>query len=135
VAYPRQVIAGLADFEVFDEALRAFADLGREHGFIPVLTYTPAACIVYAPVRYADPEIGVVLRAFSLRQRAYFAERTHQQGIVFLDLTEPLRAAAFPVDGHDLTKLLYYPGSLHYTARGHATVAAALAPVVQRLLP
>lgn len=109
VVYPRRVVAGEYSLAVFDEAIHAFAELAREHRFLPVLMYTPSACTAYHPVRFNDPALGDILPRFSQMQRTYFAEQTRPHGIEFLDLTEALRSEAFPESGCQPGHLLY-PG-------------------------
>ncbi|MGD9611490.1 MAG: SGNH/GDSL hydrolase family protein [Kiritimatiellia bacterium] len=127
VVFPRRIVAGELAFTVFDEAIRAFAELARTHGFIPVMMYSPAACTAYHPVRFNDPALADVLPRFSQMQRAYLSKQAVENGIQFLDLTDALQAAAFPESGCDPTNLLYFPTSIHYSPRGHAVAARALA--------
>ena len=133
VVFPRRIVAGELAFAVFDEAIRAFAELARTHRFIPVMMYSPSACTAYHPVRFNDPALGDVLPRFSQMQRAYLSKQAAENGIKFLDLTAAFQAAAFPESGCDPTNLLYFPTSIHYSPRGHAVAARALADFLAAL--
>lgn len=126
VVYARRAVAGEISYEVFDEPLREFKRLSIEHGFRPVLAYTPAAPIAYAPVKYRDPALEAVLETFSRDQRRHLERLARELGMAFVDLTPALRTAAQTAPVSEET-LLYFPGNIHLTARGHAVVAQALA--------
>ncbi|MHC4939208.1 MAG: hypothetical protein ACYTHK_09595 [Planctomycetota bacterium] len=115
---------GRYGFDLFDKPLEDFKALADEHGFRPLVTYTPWAHAVYAPVTWSDPELPKTLEAFSREQRAYLRKKCAELGIEFLDLEPALRAA---VSEPNVENLLYYPTTIHFTARGHEVVAAAIA--------
>ena len=123
VAAARRVQRGATTLALWDDALSRFAALGKEHGFLPVVSYTPSAHTTYADhVRFADPSIAGVLRNLDDAQRAYLAEHAAVYGYSFYDLTPDLRrAAASP----RRSELLYDPVNMHFTARGHDVVADA----------
>lgn len=124
----RDLAAGTLRLEQFDAALDRFADLGRDHGFLPVVAYAPAAYTAYAEfATFRDASVGPTLAAFSTRQRHYLADATAARGLVFVDLTPALQAAAR--DRRD-GALLYYPINVHYTPAGQRVVADALAAVI-----
>lgn len=126
IVYARRAVAGEIQYEVFDEPLREFKRLSVEHGFLPVLSYTPAAAIAYGPVVFQDPALAAVLETFSRDQRRHLAGLAQELGMTFVDLTPALRTAAQAAPASEDT-LLYFPGNIHLTARGHAVVAQALA--------
>jgi hypothetical protein len=132
IVYARKAVAGEIAYAVFAEPLREFQRLGAAHGFQPVLAYTPSAAIVYAPVDFRDPEVGRVLDRFSREQRAYLRELAQESGLPFVDLTEPLRQLARQA-APTPENLLYFPGNIHLTARGHAAVAEILAAALADL--
>lgn len=126
----RRLDAQEIDLGVFDVALESFAALSVEHGFIPIITYSPSAYTVYREyVTFSDPGLFELMDRYSRRQRTYFVEKTGELGIQFLDLTLTLQAVA----PHHLSpeNLLYYPTNLHYTRWGHLAVANALADFFQ----
>lgn len=121
---------GRYGFELFDRALEDFVALGKEHGFTPIVAYSPWAHAVYEQVTFNDPAIRKTMAAFSHEQRAYFVAKAQELGFTFLDLEPALRAAA----GEPTTKnLLYYPRTIHYSARGHEVVAEAIAEAIRKL--
>lgn len=126
VVYARRAVAGEIPYEVFDEPLREFKRLSIEHGFLPVLVYTPAAAIAYAPVKYRDPALAAVLETFSRDQRRHLERLAQELGMMFVDLT-PFFQQAARADPVTEENLLFFPGNIHLTARGHAVVAQALA--------
>lgn len=61
------------NLEVFAEALETYVMLSRQHGFIPVVTYTPSAYTAYANnVVFDDPALGKLMSWFSWEQRNFF---------------------------------------------------------------
>ncbi len=124
----RDLASGTLHLELFDQALDRFAALAREHGFLPVVAYAPAAYTAYAElVTFRDASVGTTLAEFSARQRRYLAEATAARGLVYADLTPALRTAARVRGG----ELLYYPINVHYTPAGQRIVADALAAVIE----
>jgi hypothetical protein len=126
----RELRAGALDLECFREGLARFAALAREHGFAPVVAYTPSAHTAYADfVEFRDPSLAELLPGFSSAQREFFRKESEALGIAFLDLTPALQEAGRALQER---QLLYYPGILHLTARGHAVVAETLAAFLRR---
>lgn len=124
VVHAMLIQRGVVSFELFEPALSRYAALGHEHGFVPVVSYTPAAYTTYAEfARFADPSLAPLLREFSEGQRAWLARRCRELGLPFLDLTQAMRAAARTAREREL---LYFPSNLHLSQAGHRVVAAAL---------
>jgi hypothetical protein len=125
VRHARMLRAGQVSLGAFDEALAGFADLAREHGFVPVLAYSPSAYSAYADfMDFDDPALAELMPWFHAEQLAYLEGRAQALGVVFVDLTPALQDAARSLPSDDL---LYFPVNLHYTAQGHRVVAEALA--------
>lgn len=131
VVYAQRAVRGEISYDVFAEPIREFKRLATEHDFLPVLSYIPAAAIAYAPAVFRDPDIGAVLEQFNRDQRQYMEQLARETDLLFMDLTPTLqeRARAEPPT---LDNLLYFPGNIHLTPRGHAVVAEELA---RRLRP
>lgn len=128
VVYARLLERGAVELAVFDEALARYAALAREHGFLPVVAYTPSAHTAYAEfVRWSDPSVGPPLAAASAAQRDWLARRSAELGLRFVDLTGPLCAAARAAREREL---LYFPTNLHLTQAGHRVVAERLAAIL-----
>lgn len=127
----RRLRDGEADLSAFDEALARFAELGREHGFTPMVTYAPSAYTAYASrVEFEDESLTELMPWFSETQRRYVRELCGRLGIEFLDLTPALQEASREL-GPD--ELLYWPINVHWTQRGNGVVAETLAPALMRL--
>ncbi len=125
VRQARALARGDIGFEAFDAALERFAALGREHGFLPVLSYAPSAHTAYAEfVRFADETLAELMPRFSQAQRSYLADRAAQLGLEFIDLTLELQQAA---RSSAADELLYSPVNVHYTVAGHGVAAEILA--------
>jgi len=122
---------GRYSFTLFDDALAEFVALAGRHGFRPVVAYSPWAHAVYADAVFSDPALRPKLEAFSRAQRAYFRAKADELGFTFVDLEPALRAAAEAAGEPTPGNLLYYPTTIHYTARAHAVVADALAGVLR----
>lgn len=130
VTYAKRLRAGEVGLELFQDALENFVTLAGEHGFIPVVTYTPSAYTAYADsVEFKEPAVEDIMQWFSARQREYFKTESRELGYTFIDFTPALAAASDTAGG-----LLYFPTNLHLTALGHRVVAEALAGEI-RLLP
>jgi hypothetical protein len=126
----RRLTTGEASLNVFDEALRRFVDLSKEHGFTAIVVYSPSAHTAYSDfVTFHDPSVAEPVRALSELQRTYFGDKSRELGFVFLDLTPHLRKAA---EKHQ-EDLLYFPTTLHYTALAHDVVARVLADLLDDL--
>lgn len=129
VVYAQWQREGKYGFELFEAALTVFAELAREHGFDPILTYSPWGHQAYTSVKFHDPAIGRTLAAFSRDQRAFFARRSSELGLRFLDLGIALRAASGEPTWDNL---MYYPTSIHYSKRANDIVARAIAALIQK---
>jgi hypothetical protein len=125
---------GLIDLEVFDEAVATFARLAKDEGFLPLITYSPAAYTAYRNyVEFSDPSVGPVLVRYSTRLRDYFRDMADRFGFRFFDLTQDLQAEIDAQGSAQGMRLLYFPYSVHYTAEGHRIVAKTLARFVKSL--
>lgn len=112
--------------EFLKQPLQTFKELSQQHGFIPVVTYTPSAHTAYSDwVQFADPELHILMPSMSQRQRAFLSDITSELSLTFIDLTPALQAAT---KNSTPNELLYYRYNLHLTAKGHAVVAEALYP-------
>ena len=119
---------GRIGLEPFDAALEEFARLSREHGFLGVVAYTPSAHTVYeAWTVFDDPAIGPPLAELDRAQRAYFARRSEELGLVFADGTPALQQAAAERLGDEL---LYHAWDLHLTHAGHQVLGEAIASAI-----
>jgi hypothetical protein len=129
VAVARSLSEGKIRLDLFDEALRDFVVLGKEHHFVPIVVYTPSAYTAYgARARFRDPSIEPAVRSFSDAQRRYFADEAARLGYRFLDLTPALQAAADRL-GRD--GLLYFRTNVHLTPKGHEVVAEEIARLLR----
>jgi hypothetical protein len=128
LGFAQALARGEVQLGVFDDALASFVALGREHGYLPLVIYIPSAYTAYrAQVRFQDPATEEVLRAYSDRQRAYFAEKSAELGYRFVDMTPALAAAA---RDRPAAHRLYFSSNVHLTQEGHAVVADQLATVL-----
>lgn len=124
----RMLRKGGISLAAVDLALERFAALSREHGFTPILTYSPSAYSTYADfVEFRDPALAALMPWFHAEQLAHLAGKAREQGIVFADLTPPLQRAARARQQRDL---LYDPLNVHYTASANGVVAEALARLI-----
>lgn len=124
--YARRLDAGEISLALFDEALKTFVALGREHGFRPVVSFTPAAYAAYQQTaQFEDPAAGELIQRFSDVERAYLARRAREIGYQFVDFTPALRAGA------QRGEFLFFPSNVHLAKAGHAVVAAALASAIR----
>ncbi len=90
-----------------------------------MVTYSPSAYTAYAEyVRFADPDLEPIMRAYSKMQREYFSYSADRFGYHFIDLTPELQEAARKLRADEL---LYFPTNVHYSAAGHRVVAEAIA--------
>jgi hypothetical protein len=129
VRYARRLLGGEIGLSLWDRVLEDFATLAAERGFVPVVTYIPAAYTANAAtVIFMDPAIGRDLAAMSRAQRAHLRQQCATRQLTWIDLTEPIQAAMATSD------LAYFPYNLHLTQAGHEIVAAALAPKLRELL-
>lgn len=106
---------------LFDAALASFVQLGRDHNFIPVVSYTPAPYTAYeSQVRFADSSLENLMPFFSNTQRFYFERKSKEIGFLYVDLTKALQAAAVRLGP---SQLLYFPINSHLTPSGHRVIA------------
>ena len=123
--YANQLRSQEVDLEILNEPLKAFVDLSREHGFVPIVTYTPSAYTAYADnVVFDDLALSDIMPWFSRQQRDYFKNQGESLGYVFLDLTPFLQRAAQSTGG--IQDLLYFRSNVHLTQGGHAIVAETI---------
>ena len=128
VRFARKLKRGEIDFSAFDGALSNFVALGSEHGFVPIVAYSPSAYTTYADfVDFEDPSLTDLLPWFSRSQRRFLQEKAGELGYLFVDLTPALQTTGRELQGD---KLLYHPINVHYTVKGNKVVAAALARVI-----
>lgn len=114
--------------ELFDDALRDFLALSREHGFVPIVAYIPSAHTAYADMaRFDEVQVAGLMRAYSESLRHYFARQATQLGFRYVDLTPALQQEA---RGLDSSQLLYFHSNVHLTPRGHEIVARELTQVL-----
>ena len=124
---------GRVDLGVFDAALRSFVELAAEHGFMPVVAYSPSAHTAYAEaVVFESPEIAAPLAGYSRALRAYLARSAGELGFLFVDATPAMQAAAA---GSRRAELLYFPTNLHYTPAGHRVLAQQIAQALEATPP
>lgn len=115
----RRLAAGELSTDILDDGFDAFMELAREHGFKPVVLYSPSAHTAYGPnVEYADPSVEPDVAHLSKVQRDYLAELSKKLGFDYIDLTPALAEAAKKYQGD----LLFDPLTLHYTPLGHEFV-------------
>ena len=118
---------GLIDLKVLDEAFATFARLAKDEGFLPLITYSPAAYTAYGSyIEFSEPSVGPVLGRYSDRLRDYFRDTADRFGFGFFDLTSDLQAEIDAQGRAQGAQLLYFPLSVHYTAEGHRIVAQSL---------
>ena len=119
-------------FTAIQKALEEYATLGKEHGFIPVVSYTPSVQSAYENfVVFEDTSLKELMPWFSRKQRAYFRQQGEQLGYIFFDLTPSLQEAART---HGSQDILYYRYDLHLTPSGHSVVGEALAGLVREYI-
>lgn len=127
VATARSLASGELDFRLMKEALVEFVSLSREHGFRPIVTYSPSAYSAYeATVSFEDPALHDLMPGFSRDQRAWLERASERHGFEFLDLTPALQEHAARSD-----VTLYFPTNLHYSQAGHRAVAEILAESIE----
>jgi hypothetical protein len=121
VVFARRLRSGEISPAVFDRALEGFATQARQHGFQPLVIYSPAAYTAYADyTEFNDPALKALMGEFSRKLRSYLAAKTGELGLPFADMTPVLQAAARDSQGKEL---LYSPQDVHYLRLGHLVVA------------
>jgi len=134
IAVATAMAQGALSPTLFDEALEAFVSLASEHGFVPVVAYTPSAHTAYADyVRFDDPELAPLMAGMSSTLRDYFRASGERLGYFFLDLTGPLQKVIAAQGPERAQQLLYGPVSIHYSVHGHRRVAEAMAEFLRQL--
>lgn len=132
VRYARRLRRGDVQLSAWDAALARFVALGREHDFLPVVSYAPSAYTAYADfVTFEDEALVTLMPWFSATQRAWLRQKAEELGFAFIDLTPALQAGARRLQEEEL---LYYPANVHYAPSGHRLVGDALAPALMELL-
>lgn len=125
VQYARWLVGGQLGTGLFDRALEAFAASSREHGFVPVLVYLPSAYTAFEGMsRFEDPAIEATLRAYSGSLREYFARRSSELGLRYIDTTPAMQAASRVEPSQ---RRLYFRTNVHLTQQGHELVARLVA--------
>lgn len=110
---------------IWAEALDRFGSLAREHRFVAIVTYTPAAYAAYGDlVRLEDPSLAPLLEEFDAAQRRFLNEHASLDGYVFHDLTDDLLVAS---QHEDASGLLYDPVHVHLSVRGNQVLAESMA--------
>jgi hypothetical protein len=133
VEHARALRAGKISLAVLDDGLRRFVALAKQHGFEPVVLYTPSAYTAYGDyVEFEDPELGQLMPWFSRAQRDFLRLKSEALGYRFVDLTPALRQAARE---YGAQTLLYFPTNVHLSQLGNEVVARALADVLVRDVP
>ncbi|MFK8182719.1 MAG: hypothetical protein AB8B99_05040 [Phormidesmis sp.] len=130
VVHAKLLTDGKVDLSIFADALTQFVQLSESEGFIPILTYTPSAYTVYADVvDFEQSILNDIMPDYSQQQRDFFAAKSNELGIAFLDFTPGLRAAS--KDYTTPEKILYYQTNRHFTKFGHAVVADLLVDTIE----
>jgi hypothetical protein len=79
-------------FTSIQKTLEEYVTLSKEHGFIPVVSYTPSVPSAYEDfVVFEDTSLKELMPFFSRKQRAYFRQQGEQLGYIFFDLTPSLK--------------------------------------------
>lgn len=121
---------GAVDFSAFEEALSAFVVLSQEHGFVPIVTYSPSAYTAYAHyVEFDDPTLSELMPWFSRTQRQFLKDKATELGFLFVDLTPAMQTAARKLQEKTL---IYYPTNVHFTEKGNQIVAQSLAAMLSK---
>lgn len=126
ILYAQKLKQGEVSVELFSKALVTFAQLAKEHRFTPIFIYVPTAFTAYGRhVQFEDPKLSGLMSWYSDALRSYYARKTRELGIKFIDTTDHLRSVA----AAHLTpeSLLYYPTNLHLTSEGHRRISELLA--------
>jgi hypothetical protein len=125
----RDLAAGTLRLELFDAALDGFAELARQHRFVPIVAYAPAAYTAYAEfVEFADASLADLMASFSRRQRDYLRQGAAARELTFVDLTTAMQSTIREKRGDEL---LYFPINVHYTPAGHQVVADTIAATIR----
>jgi hypothetical protein len=127
----RALRSGDLDPAILAPGLEELMRLAKQHRFVPVVAYTPSAYTAYeGRVEFQDPDLAELMPWFSRRQREYLARKAEEMCFAFVDLTPEFQRAARDSSNEEL---LFFPGVLHLTARGHEVAAGALASALRGL--
>ena len=133
VTYARWLVRDEVSLDLFEWPLRGLVDLGREHGFTPIVIYIPSAYTAYRhQAHFHDAGVERTVTEFSDRQRGYFARKAGEAGFVYRDLTLALQRAAAKLSSN---QRLYFRTNVHLTPAGHAVVAAEVAEEIRKTHP
>lgn len=125
----RAFAKGQLSVSICEPALSAFAQLGKENGFLPVVMATPAAHTVYQKsVLFKNPEFGPLLSTFDDSQRDWLARNSGRIGYRYIDAVEELQIRAIS------SPLLYFPSNAHLTVDGHKLLAETIGPKLKQIL-
>ena len=114
---------------IYEDSIKNFVTLAKEHHFEPLIVMMPAAYTVYArSIVFEDPSVAPIMRRYSDLQREWLAQNVERLGAKYFDATTYMQKAAE-------TRLLYFPSNVHLTPDGHRALAEAVAPQLKRLLP
>jgi hypothetical protein len=132
VRHARQLRKGEINLDVLTPGLEKFVELSRQHGFLPVVTYTPSPNTVYCKtVVFEDPSLTDLMSWYSRELRGYVEKQSRELTFTFVDPTPALQSAAAEL-GPD--ELLYYASNLHMTRHGNRVFAEALNRGLQGVL-
>jgi len=94
VQYARKLRRGEIRLDLWDRALKDFAELSGQERFQGVVAYLPSAYSAYRDsVVFDKPKVGDTVSFLSKAQRDYLERGLHKLGIPFWDATEYLQAA------------------------------------------
>jgi len=118
--------------DLFTAALNDFRDLSLQYGFIPLVVYTPTAYTAYKDhVLFESQTLKKTMSDFSKMQRQYFASKTKEIGLRYIDLSSYMQQST---KEHGAEDLLYFPFNRHLTPLGHRKIAERLNEVVEQEL-
>ena len=121
VEFAQRLVDGRLSTQMFDAALEEFARLADQHDFVPIVSYTPSAYTAYDSMATFDDEaIAGTMSSYSDLLRTYFARKTSELDLAFVDLT-PVLAEEAATSADD--SLLYFRTNVHFTPRGHRVAA------------
>jgi hypothetical protein len=124
---------GAIKLESLRAPLEQLVALGRQYGFRPILTYTPADYTVYRQfIEWEDPSLAEPMRVFDEAQRKYLLDTAAELGLDAIDLTEPLQQAAATLQDREL---LFFARALHLSSAGQRVIAEYLAGRLPALMP
>jgi hypothetical protein len=126
----QKLTAGEISLGLWEDPLEEFMALSHEAGFTPVVAYIPSMYTAYATsVQFGDTGVGERVQQLSAQQREWLASKTAKLGVVFVDTTRALQAAA------ETGPLTHFPANVHLTPFGHEIVAREWRNAVERARP